>query len=178
MKSKFTIMKKYLILVLMFCFSASVVAQNKDIGQLFQKYSDRDGITSVVITKNMFKLFANVDNPGNDDFLRTVKSLEFIKILTVKGESEGKAFYQEIQSAIPEKDYKELMTIKETGSQVKFLTLENDGVIKELIMISSGKEESTMIWLAGIIDMKTVSKIAEGMHIEGMEKLEKVEKKE
>ncbi len=110
--------------------------------------------------------------------MRTVKNLDFIKILSIKGANDGQAFYQDIQAAIPEKDYKELMTIKETDSQVKFLILEKDGVIKELIMISGGKEESTLIWMAGIIDMKTVSKIAQGMQINGMEKLEKVEKKE
>lgn len=169
-------MKKYFILVMLFCASAGLSAQNKAIEQLFQKYSDREGFTSVVITKNMFQLFANVDNPSEDDFLKTVKNLDFIKILSVKGENDGKAFYEEIQSAIPEKDYKELMTIKESGSHVKFLTLEKDGVIRELIMISGGKEESAMIWMAGVIDMKTVSKIAKGMQIDGMENLEKVEK--
>ena len=171
-------MKKYIILLLLIGAAASLPAQNKAIEQLFQKYSDRDGFTSVVITKNMFQLFANVDNPNNDDFLRTVKNLDFIKILSIKGENDGKAFYQDIQAAIPEKDYKELMTIKETDSQVKFLILEKDGVIKELIMISGGKEESTLIWMAGIIDMKTVSKITQGMQVKGMENLEKVEKKE
>lgn len=171
-------MKKYIIFLMLFCATAGLSAQNKAIEQLFQKYSELDGFTSVVITKNMFQLFANVDNPSNDDFLKTVKNLDFIKILSVKGEKEGKAFYQEIQAAIPEKDYKELMTIKETGNQVKFLTLEKDGVIKELIMISGGKEESALIWLAGVIDMKTVSKIAQGMNIEGMENLEKAEKKD
>ena len=171
-------MKKYIILLLLIGVTASLSAQNKAIEQLFQKYSDKDGFTSVVITKNMFQLFANVDNPNNDDFLRTVKNLDFIKILSIKGENDGQAFYQDIQAAIPEKDYNELMTIKESGSQVKFLTCEKDGVIKELVMISGGKEESTLIWMAGIIDMKTVSKIAQGMQINGMEKLEKVEKKE
>ena len=169
-------MKKYIILFIFFGVTASLSAQNKAIEQLFQKYSDRDGFTSVVITKNMFQLFANVDNPTNDDFLKTVKNLDFIKILSIKGENDGKAFYQDIQAAIPEKDYKELMTIKETGSQVKFLTMEKDGIIRELIMISGGKEESTLIWIAGIIDMKTVSKIAQGMQINGMENLEKVNK--
>jgi hypothetical protein len=167
-------MKKYLAIILFFCCSLNLLAQNKAVEQLFQKYSDKDGYTSVVITKNMFQLFANVDNPNNDDFLKTVKNLEFIKILSIKGENDGKAFYQEILAAIPVKDYKELMTIKESGSQVKFLTLEKDGVIKELIMISGGKEESTMIWLAGIIDMKTVSKIAGGMKIDGLENLNNV----
>jgi len=170
-------MKRYIVFLLLLCAAAGLSAQNKAIEQLFQKYSDKDGFTSVVITKNMFQLFANIDNPNNDDFLRTVKNLDFIKILSIKGENDGAAFYREILSAIPEKDYKELMTIKETGSQVKFLTLEKDGVIRELLMISGGKEESTLIWLTGIIDMKTVGKIAQGMHVEGMENLEKVEKK-
>jgi hypothetical protein len=153
-----------------------LAGQNKAVEQLFQKYSDKDGYSSVVITKNMFQLFANVENPTNDEFLRTVKNLDFIKILSVKGETEGKMFFQEIQSALPEKDYKELMTIKETDQQVKFLTLEKDGVIKELIMISRGKDEGSMIWMAGIIDMKAVSKIAQGIKIDGIENLEKVEK--
>lgn len=170
-------MKKYFILFLMFGVSISISAQNKAIEHLFQKYSDKEGFTSVVITKNMFQLFANADNPSGDDFLKTVKNLDFIKILSIKGENDGKAFYEEVQSAIPEKDYKELMTIKESGSQVKFLTLEKDGVIRELLMISGGKDESALIWIAGIIDMKSVSKIAQGMKIDGMENLEKSEKK-
>lgn len=178
MSTKLTIMKKYVILLMMFCMASALSAQNKALEQLFEKYSGQDGITSVVITKNMFQLFANVDNPTNDDFLKTVKYLDFIKILSIQGESEGKAFYQEIQSLISQKDYKELMTIKETDSQVEFLTLEKDGVIKELIMISGGKQESTMIWMAGIIDMKTVSKIARGIHVDGLENLEKAGNKE
>ncbi len=171
-------MKKYSLLIVLLIMATGVFAQNKVIEQLFKKYSDRDGFTSVVITKNMFQLFANVENPTNDDFLKTVKNLDFIKILSVQGEIEGKNFYKEIQPAIPENDYKELMTIKEPNSQVRFLTLEKEGVIKELIMISCGKEESTMIWMTGIIDMKTVAKIAGSMHVDGMENLEKAGKKE
>jgi hypothetical protein len=171
-------MKKTIITILLLAIGFGLNAQNKAIEQIFQKYSDRDSVSTVVINKNMFQLFANVDDPGNDDFLKTVKNLEFIKILTISDERECSAFYQEVLKAIPEKDYKELMTIKESGSQVKFLTAERDGAIRELLMISGGKKESSLIWLAGIIDMKTVSKIAKGMQIDGMENLEKAEKKE
>lgn len=170
-------MKKYLILLMLLPLTMGVSAQTKAVDQLFQKYADKDGFTSVVISKNMFQLFANVDNPNNDDFLKTVKNLDFIKILSTDSEDEGKTFYKEMQSVILARDYKELMSIKETDKQVKFLTLEKDGQVREMIMLAVGKE-STMIWLAGIIDMKTVSKIAQGMQIDGMENLEKVQKKE
>lgn len=171
-------MKKYFILLAMSLLASGAFAQNKVIEQLFKKYSDKEGFSSVVITKNMFQLFANVENPTNDDFLKTVKNLDFIKILSINGEAEGKAFYKEIQQAIPAADYKELMTIKEPDNQVRFLTLEKDGTIRELIMVSNGKEESTLIWMTGIIDMKTVGKIATSMHMDGMENLEKADKKE
>ena len=51
-------------------------------------------------------------------------------------------------------------------------------MIKELIMVSYGKEESSLIWMTGIIDMKTVAKIAGSMNVSGMENLEKAGKKE
>lgn len=156
--------------------SISLMAQNKAVDQLFRKYSDRDNFTSVVITKNMFQLFANVDNPNNDDFLKAIKNLEFIKILSVEGETEGITFYNDLLLAIPGKDYSELMTIKEPDNLVRFFTLEREGVVRELIMISKGKDESSLIWLAGTIDMKTVSKITSSIKVDGMENLEKATK--
>jgi hypothetical protein len=176
MNSKFTTMKKYILLLVLLLSSVTLFSQNKAMDQLFRRYSDRDNFTSVVISRNMFKLFANVDNPDNDEFLRTIKNLDFIKILSVDGEAEGKEFYQELLAALPEKDYKELMTIKEPESQVRFFTIEREGVIRELIMIRRGLEDSSLIWMSGIIDMNTVSKISKSIHINGMEDLEKANK--
>lgn len=170
-------MKKYFILLLMILAPLAASAQHKAVEQLFQKYSGKEGFTSVVITKNMFQLFANVENAENDEFLKAVKNLEFIKILSANTGADGKTFYQEILKLIPEKDFKELMVIQDADEQVKFLTAEKDGVIKDLLMVSGGKEESIVIWMAGIIDMKTVAKIAQGMNIEGMDNLEKADKK-
>lgn len=171
-------MKKYLVLAALFLFPLFLQAQNKAITQLFDKYSGKEGFSTVVITKNMFQLFANVESTENDDFLKTVKNLDFIKILTTEGGVDGKTFYKEVLSAIPEKDYKELMVIQESDEQVKFLTLEKDGVIRELVMVTGGASESSLIWISGIIDMKTIAKIAQSVNIEGMENLDKAGKKE
>ncbi len=170
-------MKKIVSVLMIVALPVLASAQNKAIEQMFHKYSGKDGFTSIVITKNMFQLFANVENPENDDFLRTVKNLDFIKILTAKGEASGNAFYKEVMELLPEKDYKELMVMQESGEEVKFMTAEKDGVIRELIMVSRSRDESAMIWMAGIIDMKTVGKIAQSMNIEGMDDLNRAEKK-
>jgi hypothetical protein len=170
-------MKKLVFILLMSGLGAGLQAQNKNLEKLFDRYSDRDSATSVVINKNMFQLFANNGEEG-DNFMKTVKNLDFIKILSVKGPVESKAFYQDLTAAVPEKDYKELMTMKENDMQVRFVTLEKDGMIRELVMISRQPDETSFIWMSGIIDMKTVSKIAESMNIQGMENLDKTKKKE
>ena len=168
-------MKKYSFILFLVLVPALLQGQNRAMEQLFTKYSGKEGFSSIVITKNMFQLFANVEDPGNDEFLKTVKNLDFIKILSSDG-VDGKSFYRDMLAAIPEKDYKELMVIQEADQQVKFLTLEKEGVIRELVMVAGGKEESTVIWMTGIIDMKTVAKIAKSVNIEGMENLENVKK--
>lgn len=171
-------MKKYLVLAVLILFPVILEAQNKAITQLFDKYSGKEGFSTVVITKNMFQLFANVENAENDEFLKTVKNLDFIKILSTGEGIDGKAFYKEVLAAIPAKDYKELMVIQEANEQVKFLTLEKEGVIRELIMVTGGTDESSLIWVSGIIDMKTIAKIAQSVNIEGMDNLDKAGKKE
>jgi hypothetical protein len=169
-------MKKTFTFCLLVLLNLGAIAQDKAVEQIFQKYSGRDGFTTVVITKNMFQLFADVEDAG-DDFLKTVKNLDFIKILSCEAGINGKEFYREILASIPEKDYKELMVIQESGQDIKFLTREKEGVINELIMVAGGKEESALIWITGIIDMKTIGKIAGGMHIEGIENLDKTDQK-
>jgi hypothetical protein len=45
-------------------------------------------------------------------------------------------------------------------------------------MVTGGASESSLIWISGIIDMKTIAKIAQSVNIEGMENLDKAGKKE
>jgi len=68
------------------------------------------------------------------------------------------------------------MVIKEKDQDVKFLVREDKGKVVELLMLIGGKDESVMICIQGIIDMKSISQLAKGLNIEGMENLEKIQK--
>src|SRR5210317_20911 len=168
---------KNIALTLIFTLAAmSLSAQSKVVDKLFEKYGDRDGYTSVVITKHMFNLFSNVETEEDDEYMNMIKNLNNIRILSgPEGGEQGVNFYNEIMSVLPEKDYEELMLIRDSGKNIKFLVKEEKGIVAELLMVVGGSGENALISITGNIDMKTVSKLSKNLGIQGMENLDKIE---
>ena len=150
---------------------------------LFDKYSEKDGFTSVYITQHMFNLFADVETEEDKDgFVELVKNLKCIKIISVDDESEDLNkkvnFYDEIMKDFPKDKYEELMVVKKKGQDIKFLIRKEGKNINELLMIVGGTEDNALISIQGDIDLKTISKLSKTMNIKGIENLEEIEDEE
>jgi len=170
-------MKKLILTLSVVFLTVAGWAQNKAVDKLFEKYSGKDGFTSVVITKHMFSLFSNVETTADDEYMNMIKNLKNIKILSAPDPSiSGINFYQEVMECLPENEYDELMVIKEGSQDIKFLVREEKDKIVELLMLIGGDAENVLISISGIIDMQTIAKLSKSMNIEGMENLEKIEK--
>lgn len=169
---------KKIILNLVLLFSPFfLVAQNSPVDELFEKYSGKEGFTSVYITSYMFSMFADMETE-DPEFDELVKNLTGIKILATDETYAGNAnFYTEIINKLPLSKYKELMVIKEKDQDVKFLIHEKDGKIIELLLLAGGKNENVLISIQGNIDLKNISKLSKSMKIEGLEHLEEIEEK-
>ena len=61
------------------------------------------------------------------------------------------------------------MVVQESKQDAKFLTKEKNGKVVELIMVLGGEKANSLIWISGIIDMKTIGKLAKNLGIEGVE---------
>ncbi|MCD6347950.1 MAG: DUF4252 domain-containing protein [Bacteroidales bacterium] len=171
-------MKKIILLIGLIGFAASAWTQNKVVDDLMEKYSGKEGFTSVVITKHMFSLFSNVETTEDDDYMNMIKNLNNIRILSAPGSTEtGINFFKEVMDKLPSKKYEELMVIKDNHQDVKFLIREEKDQVVELLMLVGGEDENVLISITGIIDMKTIAKLSKSMNIEGMENLDKIEKK-
>jgi hypothetical protein len=162
-----------------FCLCATANAQTVA-DKIFDKYSGQDGFTTVYITKYMFDLFRDADPGGeeDEDMAKVLGNLTGIKILASDDDPETPIhinLYQEVMKELPVTQYKELMVVKEKDQDVKFLVREDKGKVVELLMLVGGKDNSALICIQGIIDMKSISKLAKGMDIDGMENLEKIE---
>jgi hypothetical protein len=170
-------MKRLQILVVVL-FALTVTNAQSPADELFDKYSGKEGYTTVYISKYMFDLFSNIEStdPEAKEMNEVINKLTGIKILASEKKDENVNFLKEMKKKISSGGYKELMIIKEEDQDVQFLVRENEGKIAELLLIVSGEGENVLMSIQGDIDMKHISKLAKAMNIEGMEKLENIDK--
>jgi len=168
-------MKRLILFVSLFFALVVAKGQNSAVDKLFEKYSGKEGYTSILISKYMFSMFSDV-NPDNKEFNDLVGKLNSIKILASDSTNkEGVNFYNEIIKELPIKDYKELMVVKEKDQVVKFLVKDVNGVIVELLLIVGGKNDNVLICIQGDnINLKNIAKLSKSMKIDGLENLEKI----
>jgi hypothetical protein len=167
---------KYLLTIILISVNTVAWAQTA-VDKIFDRYSEKDGFTTVLITQYMFSMFKDV-NTNDKDFDNLVKNLKSIRILAIDGENPPKGinFYTEIMKDLPVREYKELMVIKEKGQDVKFLVKDANGKITELLLIAGGKENA-LICIQGNIDLKSLAQLSKSMNIQGMNQLGKVQQK-
>lgn len=154
-------------------------AQESQLNAFFDKYSGKDGYTSVYITKFMFELFAKIDNDSEDkEFKEATSKLTAIKILTVDSVKNANAqikFKNELMSVLPKTIYKELMIVKDGSETITFLINEQNSKISEFVMTVEGGGDPCLIFLEGDINLKSISKLSKTMNVKGFEHLDKVE---
>lgn len=169
---------KYTLLSILFVFSVHLGAQTQSLDKIAAKYEGKDGFTSVTVTKSMFDLFAEIDSEGEDkEFLSILKNLNEIRILTKEGDKEM-VFYKEVLSSVSLSGYEKLMEVNDSGEKVKFYVIKKDGKIQKFLLLVGSTDESTVIYIDGIIDMKQISKLAGGLKLDKLEKgMEKVNSK-
>ncbi len=170
-------MKTKILILLLVSIQGLAFSQSSPVDKLFDKYSGKEGFTTVYISHYMFDMFRNV-NTDDKDFDGLIKGLNSIRILTIEDPKlvpAGLNFYKEIINEIPANQYKELMVIKEKGQDVKFLVKEEQGRIVELLLISGGNDNA-FISIEGNIDMKSLSRLSKSLNIQSLKPLENVDK--
>jgi hypothetical protein len=161
-----------------------VRAEDNPINRLFEKYSGKDGFTSVNITKDMFNLMNDFsgDNEKSSKLEDIMKGIDGIKILTYSPENtkihKKFDFYNEIIKNIPLASYQSLMDVKEAEENVKFLVKKDGkGKISEFLMLVSEEDGGTLIWINGDLDLSKIKKLSKDINIKGLEELEKDKEK-
>jgi hypothetical protein len=161
----------------------SVVSAQSPSDKLFEKYSGKDGFTTVQISQELFDLFADMDleGEGEEDIKEVqdmMNQLKYIRILMFEPEEGQEAELEDFRNEIKKFDlegFSELMVVKEKGEEVRFLARKDGKLINELLLIINEDNEAGFISINGNIDMKTVSKLSKTMKIDGMEHLEDLE---
>ena len=165
-------MKKLNLLWIALCFPMFLFAQKNAADQLFEKYADTDGFTTISFSSGLMKMVADMDDEGDDNsFLRKIKE---VRIITSDEENAGLNFYEEIVKDLPADEYEELITIKEKDTNVKIWIKEDAGIIRELILVSGGEDDNALIIVRGEITLNEISGLGESLNVNGLSVLSKL----
>ena len=168
-------MKKLAVGVVMMMMSVAVLAQDNAISKFFSKYQNDESFSQVTVSSKMFGLFTNMDveKPEDKEVLDAISKIKGLRILGKEQTRDSRELYKEALSMIPQKEYDELMSVRDKDKDMKFFVKEAGGKISELVMVMGGNEEFMVLSIFGEIDLKQVSKIGRKMDVDGLKNLEK-----
>ena len=172
-------MKKGIVFIGLMFLSMTIMAQGTVITKYFDKYEDDENYTKVSVSQKMFSLFTDLE-AGSDaekEFLAAVSKLKGLKVIIADSVADASKIYKKAIADVDKAGYEELMSVKDAKENLKFSIIEKDGIIRELIMVAGGNKGFVMLSLYGEIDLKNISKIAREMRVEGLEKLDKIDRK-
>ena len=178
-------MKKIVAFLILLCSVLCVSGQNKNIQQIFDTYQHSEGVVSVSVAKPMFsllnKLNINTDEKTINNLKGMLKGINSLRLLVVengllkeltddlpleKMQTEKlsvekmKELAEQINKAVKEVNYMELITVNARGRSLKFMTAKSDGVVLDnlLLSISSSTEGNLLMFLDGKVNMDDVNK--------------------
>lgn len=163
---------KKIFIIFAFAFSQffNVYGQDK-LDQLFDKYQEVEGVTSIKIAKPMFGMLSNLDlgDAELDQLKPLLSKINGLKVFIAEkpqdaGSVQGQKLSQikkDIRSYLSNLNYSEIMTMNSNGAKIKFLSAEEkNGVLDDLLLsIDSGGEENILIKLDGRLSMDDINKI-------------------
>ncbi|KUJ50543.1 DUF4252 domain-containing protein [Chryseobacterium sp. JAH] len=161
--------KLYIIFALAFSHFFNVYGQKEKLDQLFDKYQEVEGVTSIKIAKPMFGMLSNL-NIGDselDQIKPLLAKINGLKVLITESPENGKSLgnlnqlNKEITSYLKNMNYSEMMSVKNGDSKVKFLSSEaKNGILEDILLrIDSGNGENILVMLDGKLSMDDVNKI-------------------
>lgn len=168
-------MKKITSFLLALFFAVASYGQSDAIDKFFSQYQENEDFTMVFVSPKMFQMAAKATQDMEDPELKElINGIKGLKILTTNVNA-GK-YYTEAIKKIPTGEYETLVTVRDKGENVKFLTKGSGDIVNELLLLVGGKDEFVLMSFVGKIDINKISKLAKKFNVDGLEHLEKIGK--
>lgn len=158
---------KYLLLTICLLISSMMYSQNNTYNNLFDKYENEDGVTVVSISKAMFQMMSGNVNTGHVDIKNIVPKIESMLLITSNKIDIKEKMSTDFKSFINKnKDYEELMRVKDGKSHITFNIKKNKDNISELIMLINDEEDFVAIQILGNFTLDDIQEIAKNKEIQ------------
>jgi hypothetical protein len=152
-------MKKLMLLTVLSITFTFVYGQ-KSIDALFDKYSGKDGFSTVTINGSLLKLAKLFDNDGDHHDDSLPKGLTEIRILSQDDKTlKVGNFYDMVIKDIDLNSYEEFMRVKDSDQELRMLVRTEGNTFREFLLISGG-EDNAIIQIKGELTFEDAKKLS------------------
>jgi hypothetical protein len=175
-------MKKVVLIIAVALLSQGAFSQG-----VFDKFENQNDVTSMIVTKNMFKLMSKIDLSSNDPeakkYLNMVENLEDIKIFTTDNPTIAADMKKTVDSYLKSSTtLSELMRVNDDGKNIRFYVKEgkNENFVNELFMFledgNSKDSKAVILSITGNIDLRQISQLTSDLNVPGSDQLKNIDK--
>ena len=163
-------MKHFLCCALFSLGALGAFAQPNAIDEYFQDYVEDEKFTVVYISPRLFQMFEKIgneqlhlDDKEAEAFVDLATDLRGLRILSTDVTPEK--YFREAKAKINTRDYEPLITIRDRdGGNTEFLLREDaKGKLQELLFLSYGDDDFTLISFVGDLSLEKILKLADEM---------------
>lgn len=173
---------KNLILSIVFLFSASIAFSQS----AFDKFEDKDDVTTVIVNKKMFEMMSKVKVDTQDkevqQYMNLLKKLDNLKVFTTENTKVASDMKNTVTSYLKSNPLEELMRINDDGKKVNIYIKSGatENIVKELLMFidtpSAKDNQAVVLSLTGNFNLDEISALTEKMKLPGGDELKKASK--
>jgi len=166
-------MKKIILTIAVVLISFANYAQSS----IFDKFEDMDGVSSVIVNKEAFKMLAKFQGGGAEgqEYIDMVQNLNTFKVFTTEKPEISAQMTTVMKQYLTSAKLTEMMRVKDEGTNVKIYIRQGKDAdhVSELLMFVNGvgkymkdadspiKAETVILSLTGDIDLNKISKLTE-----------------
>lgn len=117
-------------------------AQSPRFTELYDKYTGRDGFTTIDMSGEMFRAVTS----GNT---RSVEEGDVERIIIIVAETDHDAFRRDVEQMFAAGEYERVSTVRNGGQKVEFYLMKGDGNYCEFLMNIAGPTEHVIMLVTG-----------------------------
>lgn len=150
-------MKQIYILVMII--AAAAMSASAQVGKVFDKYDDTDGVTSVYVSKAMLSMIPDMKT-GDVDLSDMAGKLDCVKILTSDNDRIAAKLKEEISKAVDTKSYEVLVKVNEGKERTVIYMKSEENGQNEYLILNGDEGNFNAILIEGKITPADIRKIA------------------
>lgn len=144
-----------LLSLLLIAVASGAMAQDN----LFEKYEDTNGVTTVFISKTMLGMIPNV-KAGNHDISEIAGKLDQLRILTCEKASLIPRILEDAKKIYKNDGYEAIMRMNDDGEKMTIYQRTLKGGKNEFVLLQEDSSDLNIINVKGAITLKDIQMIA------------------